>query len=158
MIFAINVASPCTDTLVTFSQSMYNVSEGSGLVQPILLLNGSLSTNITVLVNSVNDTATGEWSNIITNISIKNVIGGGVDYNSGPYSIKILAGANRMTFNISINNDNILEDNEEFSLIINNTSLPSCVITNSSGRSTVIVRDDDSELSMTFLTVISIYV
>ena len=56
-----------------------------------------------------------------------------------------------MTFNVSINNDNILEDNEEFSLIINNTSLPSCVITNSSGRSTVIVRDDDSELSMTVL-------
>ena len=55
-----------------------------------------------------------------------------------------------MIFNVSINNDNILEDNEKFSLIINNASLPSCVITNSSGRSTVIIRNDDSELSMIF--------
>ena len=158
MIFAVDVASPCTDTLVTFSQSMYNVSEGSGLVQLVLVLNGSLSTDITVLVNSVNDTATGKWSNIITNTCINNVIGGGVDYNSGPYSIKISAGATRMTFNVSINNDNILEDNEKFSLIINDASLPSCVITNSSGRTTVIIKNDDSKLSMTFLTVISIYV
>ena len=69
MIFAVNVV-PCTDTLVTFSQSTYNVSEGSGLVQPELILNGSLSTDITVLVNSVNDTATGKWSNIIATLAL----------------------------------------------------------------------------------------
>ena len=67
MIYAVDVVSPCTDTLVTFSQSMYNVSEGSGLVRPVLVLNGSLSTHIIVQINSVNNTATGEWTNIITN-------------------------------------------------------------------------------------------
>ena len=95
--------------------------------------------------------------NSITNISIDNVIGGGVDYSSGPYNITISAGITRMTFNVSINNDNMLEDNEEFSLIINDASLPSCVITNSSGSTTVIIRNDDSEFSMTVLTVISIH-
>ena len=68
IILAVNVA-PCTDTLVTFSQSTYNVSEGSGLVQPELVLNGSLPTDITVQVNNINNTATGEWTIIVLQTS-----------------------------------------------------------------------------------------
>ena len=53
-----------------------------------------------------------------------------------------------MIFNITIINDTLLEDNEEFMLFINNGSLPDNVITNSSGKATVIIRNDDGKLSV----------
>ena len=53
-----------------------------------------------------------------------------------------------MTFNVSIIDDNVLEDNEEFILFIKNESLPDNVFINSSGRATVIIRNDDGKLTM----------
>ena len=53
-----------------------------------------------------------------------------------------------MIFNVTIINDTLLEDNEEFRLFINNGSLPDNVNTNSSGRATVIIRNDDGKLSV----------
>ena len=41
-----------------------------------------------------------------------------VDYSSGPYHIIILAGSTNATFNVMINSDNVLEDNETFSVEI----------------------------------------
>ena len=53
-----------------------------------------------------------------------------------------------MPFNISIYNDTILEGNEQFTLNINNATLRNNIITNSSSRATMIIRDDDSKLSL----------
>ena len=57
-------------------------------------------------------------------ISNDNFSGGGVDYNSGPYNVIIPAGVTSVSFNITINNDNVLEHNETFNLTIINGSLP----------------------------------
>ena len=72
-------------------------------------------------------------------------VGEGVDYNSGPYSVTFPTGVTAVSFNVSINNDNILEGNEEFILNINNASLPDNVVTNNSGTATVTISDDDSK-------------
>ena len=45
----------------------------------------------------------------------------GVDYDSGPYDITIPVGMTSASFNITINNDNVLEDDEIFYLIIRNS-------------------------------------
>ena len=57
-------------------------------------------------------------------ISNDNFTGGGVDYNSGPYNVIFPAGVTSVSFNITINNDNVLEYNETFNLTIINGSLP----------------------------------
>ena len=53
-----------------------------------------------------------------------NVTGGGIDYNSGPYNVTFPAGVTSVTFNITINNDIVLEDDETLYLIITEISLP----------------------------------
>lgn len=63
----------------------------------------------------------------------------GVDYHSGPYTLTIPAGQTRFVFDITINNDSILEANENFILTINASSLPSHVIV----QAIVIIIDDD---------------
>ena len=49
--------------------------------------------------------------------------GGGDDYHSGPYNVTFPAGVTSVSFNVMINNDNILEGNETFVLVIANSSL-----------------------------------
>ena len=70
------------------------------------------------------------------------VTGGGVDYQSGPYNVKFPAGVTNVSFNVLINNDNILEVNEEFNLIIRHSS---SIATHSPHRITVIILNDDSK-------------
>ena len=147
--FICSTALPST-TLVTFNQSTYNVNENAGLVQPVLLLNMSLSTDITIQVTSVDVTATGKYTVYTLNkqhVNSSNVTGG-VDYHSGPYNITFPAGMTIMPFNVSIYNDTILEGDEQFTLNINNATLPNNIITNSSSRATMIIRDDDSKFSL----------
>ena len=55
-----------------------------------------------------------------------------------------------MSFNVSINDDNILEDDEQFSLVINNGSLPNNIITDNRSRATVIIRNDDGKLILSY--------
>ena len=43
---------------------------------------------------------------------------GGVDYNTGPYSVTFPIGSTNASFNITINNDDVLEDDEIFTLHI----------------------------------------
>ena len=65
------------------------------------------------------------------------------DYQSGPYSVSFPAGVTRVSFNISIYNDDVWEDSEKFTLTINAESLPDGIIIGS--PSTVIIRNDDGE-------------
>ena len=74
------------------------------------------------------------------------IIKGGDDYNSGPYNVTFPAGVTSVSFNITIINDNILEDNETFELIIDDSSLLSTVTTVIPNKTVIIIRDTDSKL------------
>ena len=69
---------------------------------------------------------------------------GGVDYVSGPYSVTIPAGETSASFDLSIINDNnIFEGNESFTLTIRTSSLPDRVMTEPFCDRTVTIVDDD---------------
>ena len=77
--------------------------------------------------------------------SSNNVTGGGVDYDSGPYTVTFPAGVTSVPFDVPISDDNILEDDEVFTLIINN-SLPNRVTVNKRrGQATVFILNSDSK-------------
>ena len=56
-----------------------------------------------------------------------------------------IAGVTSATFNVPIVGDNVLEGNESFVLVINDSSLPGHVIRGSSRTVTVNIVDDDSK-------------
>jgi len=68
-----------------------------------------------------------------------------VDYNSGPYPVRFPAGVTSVTFNIPINDDSILEDNENFMLTINQPSLPEGVTVDEPDEATVTIVDNDGK-------------
>ena len=71
-----------------------------------------------------------------------NNITGGVDYDSGPYTVSFPAGAIRASFNITID-DNVLETTENFSLTIATSSLPTGITRGNPSSATVIILDND---------------
>jgi len=125
---------------LSFSQTTYSIDEDIGTVQPTLVLSKLLLTDITVLVNSININTTGNCLYHCCHF-IRHLITLDDDYNSGQYNITIPAGMTNASFNISISPDNILEGNELFSLIIDQTSLPTVVV--SDNFTLVMIKDDD---------------
>ena len=102
---------------------MYNVNENKEVIKPVLALSNPSSTNITVYVGDNSNTATGEQTQqhyYKQHVNSNNLTEGGIDYNSGPYFI---TGVMRLVINISITNDNILEENETFLITISHDSL-----------------------------------
>ena len=73
--------------------------------------------------------------------------GNDVDYGSGTYIVTIPAGAANKTFEIKINNDDILEGNETFALAINISSLPNCITLANPNETTVIILEDDGNVA-----------
>ena len=73
------------------------------------------------------------------------VTGRGVDYDSGIYTVTFPAGLTSIPFDISINDDNILEDDEDFTVSIISNTLPDRVTRGSTGRASVIIVDNDGE-------------
>ena len=69
-----------------------------------------------------------------------------MDYTSGSYSVTFLAGVISVPFNILMNDDNIFEENENFTLTIN-SSLPTGVMVGSPGHATMTIVDNDRKLS-----------
>jgi len=67
------------------------------------------------------------------------------DFGPGPYNITLLKGDVRVSFNISIEDDIILETTEEFMLSIDPSSLPDGVTAGSESNATVIVLDNNGE-------------
>ena len=80
-------------------------------------------------------------------------VGGGVDYNSGPYNVQFDAGMTRMSFAILINNDDILEEDEIFNLKINAQLLPDSVTAGDPGQTTVTILANDRKhiVKITFM-------
>ena len=68
-----------------------------------------------------------------------------MDYTSGPYTVIFPAGQTTATFNISINDDDIVEGYESFTLTINETSLPTNVTYGICGEVTVTIVNDDGK-------------
>ena len=72
-------------------------------------------------------------------------IGGGVDYDSGPYNVTFPAGQTIVSFNVPINDDNILEDDEQFDLTIISSSLPNGFTVDNPSQVVVTITDNDGE-------------
>ena len=68
-----------------------------------------------------------------------------MDYISGPYSVTFPAGVTSVPLNISINDDNLFESNENFTLTIN-SSLPTGVMVGNPGQATMTIVDNDCKL------------
>ena len=111
----------CIDFSVSFIQSTYRVGENTGPVQPVLVLSNPFSTDITVQVRDA-------------------------DYNSGPYNVTFTAGQTSVPFDVPINDDNILENTEMFTLTIDSSTLPDRVTVGDPDQTTVDILDSDSEL------------
>ena len=73
------------------------------------------------------------------------LIGGSDDYNSGPYVVTFLAGVTHVLFNVTITDDYVLEDDENFFLTIDSSSLPSNVTVNNLSQATVTILDNDGK-------------
>ena len=71
--------------------------------------------------------------------------GGGVDYDSGPYIVIFPAGEISVYLDVPIHNDNILEDDKNFTLTIDPSSTPDGV---SGGPATVTIVDNDRKWFM----------
>ena len=71
--------------------------------------------------------------------------GEGVDYGSGPYDVTFPEGETEAQFDVTINDDNILEGNENFNLTIVASSLPSRVDIGNPARATVTIVDNDGK-------------
>ena len=68
-----------------------------------------------------------------------------MDFIPGPYIVQFDVGVTTARFNVSINDDNILESNETFNLGINMSSLPSGIVVGNPGQSTVTILDNDGK-------------
>ena len=67
--------------------------------------------------------------------------GGGINYDSGPYTVTFPAGITYASFNVSIANDGILEYDKEFKLIIDSSSLPIDVTVSNPSEAVVTIVD-----------------
>ena len=79
------------------------------------------------------------------------VIGGDIDYHSGPYHVMFPAGMIRVRFIVLINDDSLLEENETFTLTIK-SSLPRRVLAKSDqAQAKVTIVDTECEYYMMLL-------
>lgn len=75
-----------------------------------------------------------------TNLSI-----GNIDYESGPYDVKLPADITKFTFSIPIKDDEILETTESFRLTIVQTSYSRVFPLFQNFETTVFIVDDDKK-------------
>lgn len=68
------------------------------------------------------------------------------DYQAGPYDVTFTAGKTMAQFDVVINDDNILENNESFTLKIDVASLPDMVTLGTINEVMVFILNDDSKL------------
>ena len=73
------------------------------------------------------------------------------DYISGPHIATFPAGITYANVSIQITNDNIFEGNENFTLAIDSSSLPSYITISKPLQATVDIIDDDRKLSLSVI-------
>ena len=69
MYLSINKCLCPLDSTVRFNQSTYSISEGDGLLQPVLILSNPSSTDITVQIRTNDNTTTGKYTSIKNNMA-----------------------------------------------------------------------------------------
>ena len=79
-------------------------------------------------------------------------VGGGMDYNSGPYTVQFDVGVTRVPFSVPITNDDLLESNETFELSINESALPESVTVVNPGQTTVIIVANDGKYKLLIMS------
>ena len=80
------------------------------------------------------------------------------DYDDGPHRITFPAGTTIVYLNIPIIDDNIVEDDENFTLTINSSSLPTNIVIGNVNEITVTIANDDCKLcNAKYLTYFSSY-
>ena len=72
-------------------------------------------------------------------------VGGGVDYNSGPYTVQFDVGVTRISLNVLITDDNISESAETFNLSINVSSLMQSISVGVNDSTTVTIAVSDGK-------------
>ena len=87
-------------------------------------------------------------------VLLLNYLTGDHDYLAGPYNVTIPTGQTGVSFDISITDDNILEINESFNLVITPESLPFLVSRGIPGMVLVtIMNNDGKQLAKSSITV-----
>ena len=137
------VNSYLIDATISFGQQTYSANEDDEKVEPVLVLSNPSSSVITLQVIDTRGSATGKYVQLFT--IIMDFVGGGVDYNSGPYSVQFNVGVTRVLLTVSIHDDNILEGNETFNLSIGTSSLPSRVTVGNPGETMVTILANDGK-------------
>ena len=137
-----------TPYIVNFDRLTYSVDESSDQVMVTVTLDESPLTETTVVVFTTDGSATSTGSAHINNVVILYVhitvfVGDGEDYNSGQYNVTFNIGVASVSFGIPVYDDQILEQNEFFSIGL--CSLPSNVIFGNLSQATVIIVNDDGE-------------
>ena len=79
----------------------------------------------------------------LINISVLHYLTGGNDYVSGPYTVEIPVGQTHLELDVSIVDDNIVEGNEYFILVITPGSLPNKVNPVNPDRTNITIVDND---------------
>ena len=69
-----------------------------------------------------------------------------MDYTSGPYTVTFPAGQTTASFNVLITADNVFEGNENFTLTIDSSSLPTGLTVGDPGQATVIITEEGKEV------------
>ena len=75
-----------------------------------------------------------------------NMLKGNKDYAHGPYTAVFSAGTNHTKISIPINNDNVFEGNENFTVSINSSLITSSKIFGGIIQATVTILDNDRKL------------
>ena len=118
---------------VYFNQSTYQVNENDKLLYAVLVHNGTSAFDFTVKINS---------TDILANRKSDDKTG---DFEIETPVVTFYKGTNAALLNISIIDDNLLEQNETFNLTIDGFSLPSNVRVGKSVNTTVTILNDDSK-------------
>ena len=80
------------------------------------------------------------------NVNSSNNVTGGVDYDSGPYTVTFPAGVTSVSFHVPIINDGVLDIDETLTLTIaDGNSLPDRVTRGDPGQAKVTISDDDGK-------------
>ena len=85
------------------------------------------------------------------NVNCNNNITGGVDYDSGPYTVIFPAGVTSVSFDVSIIDDNMVENNETFDLTIVSSSSNKITLGSSVQATLTIFDNDCKHLVMLFM-------
>ena len=69
-----------------------------------------------------------------------------MDYGSGPYAVTFPARVTSVLFKVSLTDDDILEEHENFILTINQSSLPNGITIGDPSLTVVTIVDNDRKL------------